>query len=144
MQRGRGIGNLLGSLFRSAVPAIKSLGKSIFSSNVVKDVGKSLANSAVKGGLNFAADALDGQNLKESLSSNVGEAKSALAKVLRNNAAPPAPAKVQKRLPKRVPRAPPPKRRRRVTRPPPRRSLFEEEDDDDDSDGSDGSSAAAE
>ena len=51
MQRGHGLGNILGGLFRSALPMIKRGARAI---------GK----EALKTGVGVAADVLDGQNVK--------------------------------------------------------------------------------
>jgi hypothetical protein len=53
-QKGHGLGSILGSLFRSATPLLKSIGKK---------VGKQVLHS----GLQVADDVLSGSNLKQSL-----------------------------------------------------------------------------
>jgi hypothetical protein len=108
IQRGRGFGSALHSVYRSAVPALHTLGSRALNSSVTKNVGKTLAQSAVTGGLEVVADGLSGKNMKDSFSSHVGEAKLDLAKTLRKEAAarkspavkrkrsPPARTKVEK------------------------------------------------
>jgi hypothetical protein len=87
LQKGRGFGSMFASLFKSAVPALKLLGTRILGSSITKSIGKTLAHSALQGGLNIAADTLSGRKkLKDSFSHNVGEAKKDMAKTLRAEA----------------------------------------------------------
>ena len=51
-QQGHGIGNILGSLFRSAVP-------------LLKQGAKTLGKEALRTGVEIAGDVLDGRNIKE-------------------------------------------------------------------------------
>jgi hypothetical protein len=80
LQRGRGVGSVLAAVFRNTVvPTMKLLGKRAMSSDLVRSVGSTLAKSAIQGGLNFATDALNGGNLKESAVTNLAAAKRELA-----------------------------------------------------------------
>jgi hypothetical protein len=78
-QRGRGLGSLFGSLFRSAVPILKSLGGKILNSSLTKSVGKTLVESATEGGLTLAKDALRGNNLGQSVKASLGKTRAAVA-----------------------------------------------------------------
>jgi hypothetical protein len=136
LQRGRGVGSVLSALFRRVTPALKMMGRQVAGSKVVRDIGGTLLNSAVQGGLNFAADALNGENLKESAATSVTTAKRELAKTIRRS----IPAKV------RLPSAGAAKRKTsRPVRPPAKRArtvfdeATDEDGDDDDDGGGDGS-----
>jgi hypothetical protein len=135
LQRGRGIGSVLAALVRNVTPAVAMLGKKVLSSSLVRDVGSTLANSAIQGGLNFATDALNGGNLKESANANLEAAKHEIAETVKRHRRP------------RVKQALPPTKRAKVTRvyrsrPGNVKSVFDEgtDDDDDDDDGRIGSS----
>ena len=54
VQRGHGLGSILGGLFRSAMP-------------VLKKVGKAVGKQVVRSGLDVASDVVSGTNVKESL-----------------------------------------------------------------------------
>ena len=86
VQRGKGIGSFFASLFKRAVPALKAMGSKILGSSITQNVGKTLAHSALQGGLNIASDTLGGKNFKDSFSSNVNQAKQEMAKTLRKEA----------------------------------------------------------
>jgi hypothetical protein len=99
-QRGRGLGGLLGSLFRSVLPALKTFGQSA----LVKGVGKSLLNSATQGGLKLVTDALDGgKDLKAGVKSSIAAGRAALSKTIKEHT---SGAKGRK---KRPPPPPPPR-----------------------------------
>ena len=59
--RGRGLGNLMGSLFRSVVPLLKSS-------------GKALLKEGAKSGMQLAQDVLFGQSLKTAAKRKAQEA----------------------------------------------------------------------
>ena len=65
VQRGHGLGSILGGLFRGALPILKGVGKA---------VGKQL----IKSGLNVANDVVAGRNLKNSLKRRAREGASSL------------------------------------------------------------------
>lgn len=126
IQRGRGFGSIFSSIFRSAVPALKTLGSKILGSSITKNVGKTLAQSALQGGLSLASDALDGKNVKDSFSSNVTQARRNLAKTLRKEVA--ARSSVPVKSPVKRKRQPVKLRvLTRPKRPKPRKSLFDED-----------------
>lgn len=120
LQRGRGIGSFLSSLFRSVVPVLKTVGTNVLKSGLVKDVGRTLADSAVKGGLRLATTALDGGSLKESFGSSVSDAKRAVSQVIkgqqpqsRSSGVKRAAAATSSSRGRRVSRAGPPLRKKR-------------------------------
>lgn len=82
IQRGRGLGGTLSSMFKGVVPAMQVMGKKILAEPETKNVLKTLKRSAVEAGLNVASDTLSGKKLKESLSENVTTAKKAIKKSL--------------------------------------------------------------
>jgi hypothetical protein len=85
LQRGRGIGSVLSALFSNITPVLKGLGRRAVNSGLVRNLGNTLVDSAVKGGLNFATDALSGGNLKESATTNLAAAKRELAKTIKRS-----------------------------------------------------------
>lgn len=84
IQRGRGVGGTLSSMFKGVVPAMKIMGEKILATPAAQDVLKTGANSVLEGGLNIAKDTLRGRNFKESVSENVTSAKKAVTKSLRS------------------------------------------------------------
>ena len=83
IQRGKGLGSLLSSLFRKVVPAITSIGKSIIKSPVAKNVLSAAKDAAIDAGLNLASDVVSGKNLKSSLNENIGRARITIGDSLR-------------------------------------------------------------
>lgn len=107
-QRGRGIGNILGKLFRSAVPIISSIGKSIVTSPITKNLVTAGKKAAIDTGLNVVTDVIEGRNVGESIRENVGQARQRLAQNLRESRAKRAPKR--KAAPKKTKRKKYPKR----------------------------------
>lgn len=85
IQRGRGIGSLLGSLFRGIVPALKALGTSLLSSPVTKAIGNTAKDAAIETGIKMAADAIEGKNMKQSLDENLLKARKRVAESIRKS-----------------------------------------------------------
>jgi len=85
VQRGRGIGSILTSLFKGVVPAIKAFGKTLFSSPVTKAVAKTARDAAVDAGLNVAADVLEGRNVSSSIDQGLANAIKRVAATLRQS-----------------------------------------------------------
>jgi hypothetical protein len=69
-QRGYGLGNVFKRFFKWIVPIIKE--KAV---PVLKDVGKKVGESVISGTTNFARDALDGKDIKESAKTRFEETK---------------------------------------------------------------------
>lgn len=88
IQRGRGIGSLLGGLFRTILPKVASSGakvaKRIIQSDIAKDVGRQLRDTATNSAVQMTADALEGKNVSESLQNQLDNAKKDLAKTIRS------------------------------------------------------------
>lgn len=131
VQRGRGIGNMLGQGFIKSLPALKFIGKQILSSQIAKDVGSSLKNSTYRGLRNVAVDAVRGNNVRESFTRELGKARQDIAKALGVKS---SDSKVNKQKRKRSAST-----RKRSGRAPRRlkKSLFNEKFDDDDYAGDD-------
>jgi hypothetical protein len=60
-QRGNGLGNLFKRFFRWIIPIVKE-----HAVPVLKDVGKKVGESVLTGTTNFAKDALEGKDIKDS------------------------------------------------------------------------------
>lgn len=78
LQRGRGIGSTLRSIFHGVFPAMKSMGRKLWESPVTKGILNSAKNSAIEAGINVVSDTLKGKNVGESLKGNVSTAKKAV------------------------------------------------------------------
>lgn len=79
MQRGQGIGNLLGSLFKSFIPVASKIGRSILGSPITKSVLRGARDAALEGGLNVATDALRGADVNRSIEKNLEGARNSVA-----------------------------------------------------------------
>ena len=75
IQRGRGIGSVFMSLFRSLLPAAKTLGTSVLKSSVTKNVLKAAKEAGKDAALSLAADAIAGENVKKSFDRNLQSAR---------------------------------------------------------------------
>lgn len=77
VQRGRGLGSILSSLFSKIAPFARTLfniGTKVVKSAPAQEVIKSAKNEALKTGIQVADDVLKGKNVKESIRSNVENA----------------------------------------------------------------------
>ena len=75
-QEGEGLGSILSSIFRKIVPFATKAVKKIAGSDIVKDTGKALTESAITGLTNVAADVIGGdRTLEESVSDNLSNAR---------------------------------------------------------------------
>jgi hypothetical protein len=79
IQRGRGLGSLLGSLFKAVIPVASRVGRSIIRSPITKSVLRTAKDAAIEGGLSLAVDALRGNKVAESAQQNVEQAKNKIA-----------------------------------------------------------------
>ena len=83
-QHGEGIGSFFSSLFRKFLPAAAKTVKKIASSDIVKDTGKQLVDSAITGLTNIAADAIAGKkNINESVSDELANARNEISTALK-------------------------------------------------------------
>ena len=78
IQRGRGIGGVLSSMFKSVVPALQVFGKNLLASPTTQDILKTAKQSTLQAGLNIAKDTLGGKNFGDSFKENVTTAKKAV------------------------------------------------------------------
>jgi len=82
IQRGRGLGGIFSSILRGALPALKTflnIGGNALKSQAGKSIINAAKHSAVKAGLNLAADAMKGKNIPASIKQNLKEAGSEVA-----------------------------------------------------------------
>lgn len=87
-QRGRGLGALFGGLLRGFAPLARmgfNAGKKIINSDLVKNIGSTLADSGKKAITNMAADFLEGKNVSETAQHELNEAKRRIAGNLRGS-----------------------------------------------------------
>lgn len=112
IQRGHGIGSVLGGLFRSAMP-------------LLKQGAKTIGNQVLKSGMNFANDVISGKDVKRAFKTRSKEATGRLLNKAVNvvNYAPPPPGMRAKAIKRRLkPDAHTTKKvKRRAT---PRRDIF--------------------
>lgn len=81
VQRGYGIGSFFSGLMRT----LFNVGKTVAKSDVAKEVGRSLAESAATTGVNVLADAISGDKpVKESLQENISSSRKRVAGALKS------------------------------------------------------------
>lgn len=86
VQRGKGLGSLLGALFRGFAPVAKlglKVGKSIAASPLARKIGESAMDIAKTSAVKLAADMVEGRNLKESAQEELNTARQRIASTLR-------------------------------------------------------------
>lgn len=86
IQRGKGLGSLLGALFRGFAPVAKlglKVGRSIAASPLARKVGQSALDIAKTSAAKLAADMVEGKNLKESAQEELNSARQKIATTLR-------------------------------------------------------------
>jgi hypothetical protein len=81
LQHGQGIGTFLSGLARWAMPALKQMA----GNPLVRDLGSTLKNSALRGVRNLATDVLAGADAKQSLSNSLHLAKRDVAKTVQDH-----------------------------------------------------------
>ena len=87
-QRGRGLGALFGGLLRGFAPLAKfglNAGKRFINSDIVKNIGTTLADSGRKAVTNIAADFLEGKNVAQTAQEELAETRRKLAGTLRGS-----------------------------------------------------------
>ena len=67
IQRGRGLGSIFGSIFRTLMPAARNIATKIINSPITRSIGQSAAESLTKAGMQTAADVLAGENVGTSI-----------------------------------------------------------------------------
>lgn len=82
LQRGRGIGGTLSSMFKRVIPAMQVLGRNFLASPITQQVLNTAKRSALQAGLDVTTDALEGKDMGESLSKHVTTAKNAVSNSL--------------------------------------------------------------
>ena len=82
IQRGRGLGSLLSSLFKSVIPVASRVGKKIISSPITSNALKATKDAAIEGGLQIAVDALKGKSMEETMQHQLESAKKKVSKAL--------------------------------------------------------------
>jgi hypothetical protein len=82
-QRGNGLGNIFKKFFRWIVPIVKD-----HAVPVLKDVGKKIGESVLTGTTNFAKDALEGKDFKESAKERFDETTKDLKNIVKDHAVP--------------------------------------------------------
>ena len=81
-ERGRGIGSVLGALFRAVIPVASRIGRTILKSPITKGILHSAKTSAIEAATSLASDVLRGNNVKEGLQRNLELAKHRVADVI--------------------------------------------------------------
>ena len=97
VQKGRGFGGIFRGLLKTVLPVFKKIIGSTTVQNLASTGLKSLANS----GLAFAADAISGEDMRESLNRNLSNVRHTVGDSLRNLSSNAMPAKSKARPAKR-------------------------------------------
>lgn len=87
-QRGRGIGSILGGLFRWLRPIASmglNVGKKVLSSDLAKKLGNTALDIGKSAATNIAVDMLEGKAFKETASEQINDAKKAIATTLKGS-----------------------------------------------------------
>ena len=87
IQHGAGFGNILRSIVKASVPALKFFGQQLASNQVVRNVGTSLKRSALQGVQELAKDVLAGKNIKQSFNNSLAQARRDVAATVKAHAA---------------------------------------------------------
>ena len=87
-QRGRGLGSLFAGLFKGFAPLARlgfSAGKKLLSSDIVKNVASTAAESGKKALKNLAADILEGKDISSTAKEELLDARKQIANKLRGS-----------------------------------------------------------
>lgn len=87
-QRGRGLGSLFAGLFKGFAPLARlgfSAGKKLLSSDIVKNVASTAAESGKKALKNLAADILKGKDISSTAKEELLDARKQIANKLRGS-----------------------------------------------------------
>jgi hypothetical protein len=90
-QRGHGLGSIIGSLFKSAVPLLKR-------------GAKTLGREALKTGLNLASDVMEGQNVKQAAKSRLKSTGQNLLQKVMDTVGPPGQRSIKRAAKRKKPR----------------------------------------
>ena len=90
-QKGEGFGSFFKMLFKNVAPLAKKVagetknlvGKAL-KSDIAKQAGRELLNQGIETSVNILGDIVDGQNVKESVKSNLNTAKQNIANTLKS------------------------------------------------------------
>ena len=80
MQRGRGIGGLLSSIFRPLMKGALGVAKKAIKSNAGRRVLKSMKNQAIESGANVLGDVIQGRDIGESVQQEFASARKSVGK----------------------------------------------------------------
>ena len=85
-QQGEGFGSFISSIFKKIIPAASKIVKKVAGSQIIKDTGKQLADSAITGLTNVAADVIGGdKTLKESFSDELSTARKDISTAIKTS-----------------------------------------------------------
>jgi hypothetical protein len=87
-QRGRGLGAIFGGLMRGFAPLARlglNAGKRLLQSDVVKNIGSTLAETGRQAVTNIAADLLEGKNVGQTAQEELDNARRKIASTLRGS-----------------------------------------------------------
>jgi hypothetical protein len=79
-QRGRGIGNVLRSLYNKATPFLTAVGSKVLDSQITKEALTTVKDIAANASLNVLKETLEGKDLSKSVGNNINIAKRKLSK----------------------------------------------------------------
>ena len=79
IQRGKGIGSIFNSIFRTILP----IGKKIVTSATAKSLAKSVRDSLANAAINTVGDVIEGDNLKEAAQKRLNESRKQIGAVIK-------------------------------------------------------------
>ncbi len=85
LQRGRGAGGVLKSLYNQLVPIAKNVGEQLLIAPETKETLNDIKNSVTDAGINLILDKLSKKRLKESLTSNLSRVQSEIGESVKQN-----------------------------------------------------------
>lgn len=82
VQEGQGLGNLLGSVFRTIIPLVRPTIQTVKSiaKPIIKKAAKRVGREFLEGGIKVGIDALEGKNLKDSIKKHAQQSIKTLKK----------------------------------------------------------------
>lgn len=83
VQRGGGFGNVVRTIFKASVPALKFIGQQLLGNTLARNVGTSLKQSALRGVQSVARDVLAGKNVAQSFNNSLARARRDVAETVR-------------------------------------------------------------
>lgn len=85
LQRGRGVGGVLSSLYNKLLPIATNVGEKLLTSPEAKSTLDTVASSALDAGINIVLDKVKNRNKGTSLKTNLTQAKTEIESAVKSN-----------------------------------------------------------